>query len=88
MKRILVICVIVIMTFGVLVACDSSNNNVDDSIEPVEPIGFSIVQIEDTQQIEVTWGKTEYAVLDITVTHGNQVVNKKVWMLKKKNKRF
>ncbi len=77
MKRILVICVIVIMTFGVLVACDSSNNNVDDSIEPVEPIGFSIVQIEDTQQIEVTWGKTEYAVLDITVTHGNQVVNKK-----------
>lgn len=81
MKRILSILLIIALAISCFVACGSNGeeaqgeSQTDEHVNKnYETIDFEVIQVENKQQIEVTWSDTVYDFIDVTVKHGEQIV--------------
>ncbi len=81
MKRILSILLIIALAISCFVACGSNGeeaqgeSQTDEHVNKnYETIDFEVIQVENKQQIEVTWSDTAYDFIDVTVKHGEQIV--------------
>jgi len=71
MKRILSVLLMLAVVFSCITACTTNEQQEEKNYEA---IAFDAKQIDGKQQIEVKWEDPSYAIVDVTVKHGDQIV--------------